>query len=488
MCPDKEKARMLEIFISYAHEDERLALAVVKCFGEALGDFANIFFDKLSLEFGFEFKPQIEEKLDSTDILIIIYTGKEKPSHSYTGWEVGYFRSVQRRGNTGASFERRIVPLYLEEMPAPTVGLEGIPLGITRATLTKNENEFTSSLEVNKDDPMVKFLDELQDILDKIKEQGGFPKSLRRPDTVECVRKMRIEIFQYLKTTIEKKFKPQKQIVIKTKQSSLDSTDGELPGDAQLIPTGSGSPMSVFGLSEVAISWNNFIVQVSEHKFGDCWRDAINSVVSSAVSNQIDVDNSQMILSNDGLHEYRLILTSSTTYYNGSKEFKLYLVEALRPKDFGDGQTTTLLKGLEMVCRYRFMFLESSSEFFCKNILALSTDRIPSLARSMIRELNLLRKAAREAGLDQPNIWSQYVDWDNVTQMSQTWMPIEKNIRQLAASIESKKSNLSNLADLQKELANVLENLERDTREQNRLLIEQMSEKLRSFVGVANNR
>src|SRR5207245_1353689 len=123
----------------------------------------------------------------------------------------------------------------------------------------------------------------------------------------------------------------------------------------------------------------------------------------------MNIDNSQVIISSDDKHVYRIILTTSTAYYNSTREFNLYFVEALRPKDYGDRNTTLLLSGLEIVCRFRFMFLEEQSEFSNRNISALPLDRIPDLARGLIRELNLLRRDSQEAGLDQPNVWRAFV-------------------------------------------------------------------------------
>jgi TIR domain len=472
---------ILRLFISYAHEDAAIAIAVRNALQAALGDFlAEIFLDKVSLETGFDFKTQIEEKLESTDILIIIYTGAHKPSHGYTGWEVGYFRGVQRRG-AEAKFPRRIVPIYLDAPPATVSAVQGIALGISRGALSATEQDYVRGLRLEENDPMVRFVEELQDIVETLRERGRFPKG-QRPDAAVAVRAMLVDIFAYLKTTVDKTLKPQKQVVIRTNVESLEQMDGELPGDAKLVPIGSGSPMSIFGLPEAEITWSGFIAQVSDHKLGDSWRDAITSVVTSSLPNQIDVDNSQIVVSSDESHIYRLILTTSTTYHNGSKEFNLYLVEGLRRTDYGSRDTTLLLKGLEMVCRYRFMFLESTSEFFSKNILAIGLDRVPGLAQRMVKELNLLRRDAREAGLDQPNVWSEYVSWDTVLEMSRAWAPREKRMREVAAMIATHRGDISELEPRRQEFAAVIDDLDTATRAHNRLLIEQMSDRLRRLV------
>jgi hypothetical protein len=83
---------VLRLFISYASEDVGIALAIAKGLREALGDgFAEVSMDKWFLQAGDVFKKELEAKLEKTNELVIVYTGVDKQSHSYTGWEVGYF-------------------------------------------------------------------------------------------------------------------------------------------------------------------------------------------------------------------------------------------------------------------------------------------------------------------------------------------------------------------------------------------------------------
>ena len=91
---------------------------------------------------------------------------------------------------------------------------------------------------------------------------------------------------------------------------------------------------------------------------------AIRTVISSSFPHQINVDNSQIVLSPDN-HVYRLILTTSTTYLNGKMDVNIYIVEALTRPDHGDLTTTRLLKGLELASRFRFMFLEKGQPVLC---------------------------------------------------------------------------------------------------------------------------
>src|SRR5271166_5224044 len=118
----------------------------------------------------------------------------------------------------------------------------------------------------------------------------------------------------------------------------------------------------------------------SQFPAGRKWRGAITSVVISSLQGPgINVDNSQIILSSDESRSYRLILTTATKYFDNSREFNLYFVEALKREEYGDRNTTLLLKGLELVCRYRFLFLERDSKFSADNVLITRAERLPEI-------------------------------------------------------------------------------------------------------------
>ena len=78
----------LHIFISYATEDAVLAQAIN-------GELKNVFCDVMirttldtELKLGVDWRRRLEEALQCADILLIVATGRQKLSHSYTGFEV----------------------------------------------------------------------------------------------------------------------------------------------------------------------------------------------------------------------------------------------------------------------------------------------------------------------------------------------------------------------------------------------------------------
>src|SRR5262245_35859052 len=82
------------VFISYASEDKELATAVE----DALNQLAkktffdvNIIRDIHNFDQGRSLKNQVLDLLESSQILLVIYTETLKKSHSYTGFELGAF-------------------------------------------------------------------------------------------------------------------------------------------------------------------------------------------------------------------------------------------------------------------------------------------------------------------------------------------------------------------------------------------------------------
>jgi len=458
--PVKPKPQMLRVFISYAREDEKIAVAVFDTIRTALGTFADVFIDN-ALRFGLSFQDEIQKKLDETDLLVVIYSATLKPSYSFTGMELGYFMGVMKRGDA-TEHSRRIVPIYIETPPDTIAGNEGINIGISRATLALSLEDYAASVQLDSENRMVKFLSEFQEIVDKLREENGFPKVIKRPeedDLTGLVRKMQLSIFSHLKTRPESTIRPQKQITIKSSHSGIDSALTDLPLDASLIPVGTGNPMAIFGLPDQEISWRDFSTCAKNTKFGDAWMDAILSVVGSTLQGQLDVDNSQVIVSNDALHAFRVILTTSTRYFNGIREFNLYFVEYLQPKEFGDPITTLVLKGLELACRFRFLFLEKNSEFCHMSLRIAQPQSFHDLVRNLERELNLLRRDALGAGLDKPHVWADFVDWRVLEKMSEEWRPLEAKIRECCAKIREAKDDTEGLPGLRDTLADAVEQL-----------------------------
>jgi hypothetical protein len=470
----------LRIFISYAAEDRDIALAVGEALKGALHeDFAEINLDKWFMEAGVEFATQIRKKLEQTDIFIVIFTGMEKESHSFTGMEVGYFMRVME-GRPG-----RMVPLFLKAAPATMSSVHGIGIGFDSKVLNLLPEAFDAQNDVGPADPMCTFVTDLQQRVDEVRASIGYAKPVRlRPeqDPIVCIKTMRQKIFQILRKKAEISLRPQKQVLFTTTDKALIKNLPDLPADARLQPDPSGSPMSIFGLPDVDMTWESFLSSISGNEYRDSWRQAIASVISSSFPDKINVDNSQVVISADRTKSYRIILTACTKFFDDRREFSLCFVEGLRRDDFGNNDTSLLLKGLDMVCRFRFLLLEGDSEFTGNNIMLTKLDDLPDLAHRLIRELHLLDRDARDAGLHKANVWRRFVDWPSLRKMGEEYQPQEQALRGVISQILESQDKPEALAGLRTELANIVQGIETTMRPANTLLVRSMASKLQQMV------
>jgi hypothetical protein len=473
--PSPAGTKILRIFISYASEDVRIATAIFKCLRSALGDFSEINMDRSFLEAGQGFRDQIKARLEQSDVFISVYLGLDK---QWPAWEIGYFERLMNECDR----VRELVPFYLDKPPPPLTQYEGLKLDILPANLQCPLEEFTHTLSaIDLTHPICKFLTRQRNVTDTYRAAAGVPAFQRDPEQepVPCVQRMLLEIFNHLRTTVEATFRPQKQILIRTTDTALKSSEMEFPGDACLIPVGLGDPMSIFGLTGVERTWQQFLKEAERDEHLESWRAAIVSVVTSSLENNINVDNSQIIVSSNSDTAYRVILTSNVKYYDGKREFNLYFVEMLHREDFGDNYTSLLLKALDITCRFRSMFFEPGTPFSSISVHMNSVGGALNIAAKLVRELNLLRKDARDAGLDNPAAWLTLVAPETFRDIVEIYQPLEKRIREIASRMLEARGTPEMIPDLKDKLSEVLGELKEKAEPGNSAVIQEMTSKLK---------
>jgi hypothetical protein len=79
---------------------------------------------------GTDYQSAIENALDKTSILIVVFTQRLKSSHSWTGFEVGYFRNSVRQNPKGyGGMDRIYLPLCIgAEIPDTLHFIQGVSI------------------------------------------------------------------------------------------------------------------------------------------------------------------------------------------------------------------------------------------------------------------------------------------------------------------------------------------------------------------------
>jgi hypothetical protein len=121
----------IKIFISYASDDERIADILAKTLRAT---FVNSIEITMMSEFpvGINWRRLIDSGISQTDILIAITSGRLKPSHSWTGFEIGSFSfstSIAPKMKRYQHLDRLMIPFaVLERMPSTLNEFEGIDI------------------------------------------------------------------------------------------------------------------------------------------------------------------------------------------------------------------------------------------------------------------------------------------------------------------------------------------------------------------------
>src|SRR4051812_12139504 len=121
----------LSLFVSYASEDQKLVDAVVASLDTAFRRSINLTYMS-QFEPGIAFRKEIDDALDAADVLLVVASGKEKLSHSFTGYEVGYFRKSQQTKPLiieTPRLERLIIPFaVLTDIPDTVSEIQGVKI------------------------------------------------------------------------------------------------------------------------------------------------------------------------------------------------------------------------------------------------------------------------------------------------------------------------------------------------------------------------
>ena len=466
----KPDPQMLRIFISYASEDVQIAEAIAREFTHALGTHhANIHLDRWFLQAGDDFKLEIEEKLDQTDYLIVVFTGQEKESHGWGGWELGYFTAVMKQRR-----HAKVVPMYLNSPPDTIRGVQGFNIGFSNDLLDLPPPTFKRRNRVGRKEQICGFVADLQKQVKALAAKANKPaQTMKSPRA--CIQDMRTAIFAALRRRVKKAIRPQKQIVFEMTDAQFKAHRPDLPPDALLRPTGDGNPMQIFGLGSSNPTWKEFRRSIADKPLADSWQHAITTVIDSSFPENVNVDNSQIIVADDG-KSYRIILNAGISYYD-RREFSLSFVDTLKPRDLGNEASSRLLKGLAIVCRFRFMFLEGKSDFSDEAITTTPPRDLSHRVRDLLHELNMLRHDAVQAKFEKAKDWEDFIDWNRLVALNRAYGVLDEEMRAIAGRILRTRSPRAR-EKLQRALASVIRKIETLTRSENAHFIREMARQL----------
>ena len=255
--PQDIESTRLHIFISYATEDGHLADKINETLRDTFGP--GIIKTTIASEIapGEKWRERLEGALDDADILLIVATGRQKPSHSFSGSEVGFFRGSKLHRPKMRNFdsERLIIPIAIfTKIPEPvtdiqSIAIEGpLPPVLLDPAFLKNEETFLQQMALGENDVFSRLFDRILDIVrhsSTFKFTNDEIQSIERKKSTASQR-LHSVIFSELRNKISTEIFPEKKIVMRlSAKRPATSSDDHLLEEAKIAFF--GRPFDVFG-------------------------------------------------------------------------------------------------------------------------------------------------------------------------------------------------------------------------------------------------
>jgi hypothetical protein len=398
------RSSTLEIFLSYASEDQKLVDAVATALIGAFQRSVNLtYMSEFAL--GAAFRDKIDEAVDKADVFLAIASGRPRFSFTFTGYEVGYFRRSRKERpliTDSPRVERVLVPFaVLTEIPDTMSEFEGVHISeVDRPFVSVNEK----GLAKGDPDPVIyKLLLRLSKLVDAVDPKDIDDKV--RTSLIDNYRDkastFNSKLYDLIRLTPVKEEIPKTKIVLRLAPGfNLDTTGLDEVGAVSLKITGPTHEIFPLKLAPEWLSWAEFMkVFAKEKEIGLNWKDTIHYVLKAVQKDDFS-DSDQIVLSHDSENIFRLFVSKSVVFYDQSREVDFYVIHVMQVRDVGDPFTSYLGKSLAIALRYRSLFLEEQSPFTSTMFSFFNPNDVKSKTAELLKELRILFVRGKEPRLD----------------------------------------------------------------------------------------
>jgi hypothetical protein len=405
------EVRKLNVFISYASEDAVLAGAVNQELKTAFSQIKTTLDSEI--KYGDDWRSRLQEALREADVLLIVATGRQKLSHSYTGFEVGFFSALklEKRDMEDFRSERLIIPIgIVETLPE---GLRDIQsLNLTKALTPflvdydtlRDSQRLIESIESNSTrNPLLKLFMQLNKIVQTLyPADDDFAEDLFKTRARESANRLYKTFFQEFQNRVFIEKFPERKIIVRLPSNVRIEPTGDLPPETTLEFI--GGSFEIFRINPPAdrtVTWASFVQKIPHDDTSTAWTDIIRSLIVTAKQDDF-AENRRLLASSDRKRFFRLFVSRSVVYYSGITELHIYIVE-VKSRDYGDPTSTMLLKAISVGMMYRSLFLEGEdSQFSPATIRATLAQRLPGSVSELLQELDYVQWLSMDAGLYEP--------------------------------------------------------------------------------------
>ncbi len=354
----------LRVFISYTHDDKKIASELEGLFNLALGPAVHVFRDETSIAYGGDIRDTILDELEKADVLIALIAGSQPASAlNWVGWEIGTFEAAWRRREEARDprvdpSEESVVGRVLilcngETSLGPQSGRKTVGLGIPITHMSEpptdeDRDRFRGEARGHTE------LQGLARKMERLVEDGRHQRWIqgRQKGIDILVIDFKENAFKALKGRVRRVSKPTKQLLVRFGVAAPRNVDMGLPGEA-ILPF-FGLTAGVFGLQQddptifqkveeppigierYETTWHKFKDAVKHHRHGVYWQHVIERVALGSKKGGAALD-ANLVLVADNKQRHRVVATTVTTFFNNECEVSLYLIEPLqrRPRFAG---------------------------------------------------------------------------------------------------------------------------------------------------------
>jgi TIR domain len=406
----EDKPKSINIFVSYASEDRDLVTAIVNLLKDTFV-FAPlyIYFD-IEIKQGKNYAKAIDEALDEADILLVIFTDRMKMSHSYTGYEVGYFnRSIQQHPKRGAGFDRIYIPFCIgADIPDTMHYIQGVSVGSNEVyKILRTKLDGRTDPVVDEDHPVFKLLTRVSQLVVQIvsSPDADFGKGSRSIKLEKPASALYLIIHEYLQSRVSSETYPERKLIIKTAKrpeiekglADFEKANVEMVGDF----------LDIFNISATQTigreySWPMFCDKIPSELRSNCVT-GIQQLAAKVLKG--GGDNYHVVTTVKRDKSFRLFVSKVVTYVSQKTEIDVYIVE-MKTKEYGDPQTSRLLKAISVGLRFRFLVLEDQSPFRPDKLghPIILAPELKVKVSEMLGQMDLILRDAVEADLQDPDL------------------------------------------------------------------------------------
>jgi hypothetical protein len=396
-----EKLRQkFNVFLSYSSEDLEIARALRQELMLFDVDDIDVFQDAANIRSGANWRELLQKKLKDCQWLIAVHTGEERTSHSFPGWEVGVFETEHLgddRAKIFCLYDTKVTPgLFAEKQNRRIIVPPNKP--------DEEKDDFYTRTELGS------LLDDFANAYRDFVPAGERTEDLAI-ETRKRLAAARITqaFWTCQQNDIQAQAFPQHRITIRVERGFDRSGDAmRIPDDAKLITSSNTNAAigveSLYDESQTLkqYTWGELRQRLANRQNGDVdWMDHVNEVIVGYVG-ELNTGLEKVSFRTRQNQIFRAVLSRVVRYKSGAQEFELELIESF-PRAFRGNDRTSLV-GLIFASRFRFLFLEGSTDSYDAKLNAASGPMFPVVARQLIRDIERMEQESAEFGLTRPEL------------------------------------------------------------------------------------